>query len=113
MKKHSSFWIRLPEPLLLLATIYSWMLTGTLVNPVPIAIIVLLVILMFSGSRILGQSLALLLVFISIYFMLAVVSEYSDFPVVNAEAVRLLVFGLGFFGISLGIATIMIWKYFR
>ncbi|MDH6535325.1 hypothetical protein D0T51_09115 [Parabacteroides sp. 52] len=49
----------------------------------------------------------------SLYMVLAVVSEYSEFPAGDPEGLRLLLVGISLFGGLAIMAFIMPWKYIR
>nr|WP_294776969.1 hypothetical protein [uncultured Flavobacterium sp.] len=111
MKKYV---LLLPEFILLGLSIY-WFLDNFLgtnhFNPLAFTIFVILLLQIFFQNKYLGFSLAGLFSFFSLYMILAVISEFRDFPTVTSDAILLLMVGLLLCFLSLGSAGIMFWKY--
>ena len=111
MKKYVLF---LPEFILLAVSVY-WLIDNYIFqhhfNPYAFGVIVLLLLQVFLQNKIIGFALATLVSLFSLYMVLAVISEFNDFPSRSAAALQLLGFGLllCFFGFSAAIA--MFYKF--
>ena len=102
----------LPEYLLLCSVFFYWIATENLVNPIAIALALFLILQIIFRSRIVGLTLASVLVLLSLYMLLALISEEREFPSFNEDAQVL--FGVGtlwVFG-TLAISCMMIYTYF-
>lgn len=106
MKKYA---LILPEFILLGLSTY-WFLDnfigGNHFNPFALAICVVLLLQVFFQNKYIGFSMAVFISLFSLYMVLAVISEFRDFPAASAEAFQLLGFGLllCFLGFSAAIA---------
>ena len=81
------------------------------VNWIALILIVLLAVQLFMQHRIAGMVLGVLLGLICAYMLFAVLSEFKQFKTVNDEALQLLAFGLGIFGVGVLSATAMVYKF--
>lgn len=81
------------------------------VNWIALIFIVLLAVQLFLQHRIAGMALGLVLGLICAYMLFAVLSEFKQFKTVNDEALQLLAFGLGIFGLGVVSATAMVYKF--
>lgn len=86
-------------------------LAGGSINWIALLFIVLLVVQLFLQHRIAGMAFGLVLGLICAYMLFAVLSEFKQFRVVNDEALELLAFGLGIFGLGVLSATAMVYKF--
>lgn len=104
----------LPEFILLGLTSY-WFLENILAtghfNRFAFTVFVILLLQVFFQNKYVGFLMAWLFFFFSLYMVLAVVSEFRDFPTVTSDAIQLLAVGLLLCFLSLGSAGIMFWKY--
>jgi VIT1/CCC1 family predicted Fe2+/Mn2+ transporter len=106
MKKYV---LLLPEFILLCITAY-WFIDNFTIqnhfNPYAFGVFVVLLLQVFFQNKFVGFLLATLISLFSLYMVLAVISEFNDFPTASAEAFQLLSFGLllCFLGISSAIA---------
>jgi VIT1/CCC1 family predicted Fe2+/Mn2+ transporter len=111
MKKYVLF---LPEFILMGVSAF-WLIDNYIIqhhfNPYAFGVLVLLLLQVFFQNKIIGFALATLVSLFSLYMVLAVISEFNDFPTASAEAFQLLGFGLllCFFGFSAAIA--MFYKF--
>lgn len=95
MKKYL---LLLPEVILAGISIY-WLADNYLganhyFNPYALVILIVLLLQVFFQNKYIGFTIASLIALFSLYMVLAVISEFHEFPTVNAEATRLLAFGL-------------------
>lgn len=108
---HLKKWI--PEIYLIASTIYYWIMTGTLFNPVAIGLLALLVTLIVLKNRTFGMITSILFLALSLYMVLALVSELSKFSSFNKNAQELLLFGSIYLSINILVSIFMILKWER
>jgi hypothetical protein len=111
MKKLNQILLKLPEYLLIAAVIFYWGSAGIIINPIAIALIVILILQIILRNRIVGIIIPSLLILTSFYMLLALISEFNEFPSFNAEAKKLLFVGLSYFILTMVVSGIMIYKY--
>lgn len=106
--------LRLPELFFMGLGIY-WgaenYLAGGHINWIAIAFIVLLTLQLVFQHRIAGMVMGLVLGLICAYMLFAVLSEFYEFKAATREALQLLGFGLGVFGVGVVSATAMVYKF--
>jgi len=104
----------LPEFILLGLSTY-WFLDnfigGNHFNPLALLVCVLLMLQVFFQNKYIGFSVASLISFFSLYMVLAVISEFRDFPTATSEAVQLLVIGLLLCSLGFTAAIVMFYKF--
>lgn len=104
---------RLPELFFMGLGIY-WVTENYLasghINWIAIVFIAVLTLQLIVQHRIAGIALGLILGLICAYMMFAVLSEFYEFKSVTKEALQLLGFGLGVFGVGVVSATAMVYK---
>lgn len=110
MKNLKTIALNIPEYLLILAVFFYWF-SSTPFNPIAISLLVVLVLQLIFKNNIVGLLIASLLILVSLYMILAVFSEFNEFPTFNYEAKRLLAVGLSFFLSTIIVSGIMIYKY--
>ena len=103
-----------PEVLLILLSIY-WFLDGinTQINYFAIGLFAIVSTLVVWKNKALAILLAALLSLGSLWMILAVWSEYLEFPKGSPESVKLLAIGMFIFLVSLACAIVMPMKYFK
>ena len=102
MKKHL-IWI--PEVFFII----SFLLLGF--NPFAISLIMILLVQFFLKKRALGIAISCLIILINFYLVLALLSEFREFPTFNSDAKMLIIGGGLYLGLNLTMATIMLFKY--
>ncbi len=87
------------SPILLLITAVTiyWNDTAYIFNPVAIGLMLLLILLLITDNIVLKVSTSVIFIILSLYMMLAVISEYREFESGDVEGLKLLVIGLSFF----------------
>ena len=103
----------LPELFLICSVIYYWTLTPNLFNPIAIALLAVLFYQIFSKKTILGLLISTVVIMLSLFMVLALVSELAEFTVVNQNYNNLLLFGSLYLGITLILAGFMFFKYLK
>lgn len=101
----------LPELYFIVSVLYYWSLTALLVNPVAIILLLLLVFQITTRKQVLGIVIAAILILISSYLVLALLSELSEFSEFNNDARNLVVFGFLYLGLNITFGGIMLYKY--
>ena len=101
----------IPELYLILAVLYYWSLTVSLLNPVAIILLSVLVYQIITRKQILGIVIATVLIFASGYLILALLSELSEFSEYNDDAKELAIFGFLYLGLNICFGGIMLYRY--
>lgn len=96
----------------LLFSTYSWIIgkgiDGLLIPVFFLVVLGLLIRLLIRRSRVLGGIIGSVFALCSVYMLFALFSEFSEFPVVNGQAVELIVVGGILIGGSLTAAITML-----
>jgi hypothetical protein len=103
--------LKLPEYLLIAAVIFYWFSSGNVGNPIAIGLLTILIFQIIFKNRIVGLIIPSILILACLYMLLALFSEFNEFPSFNAEAKKLLFVGLSFFISTIMVSAIMIYKY--
>jgi len=101
----------LPEYLLIVAVLFYWSSAGLIINPIAIGLIIALVLQIIFKNQVVGILIPCLLILTCLYMLMALISEFSEFPTFNSEAKTLLFVGLTYFISTMVISGIMIYKY--
>lgn len=101
----------IPELYLILAVLYYWSLTASLLNPIAISLLLVLVYQIITRNRILGIVIATVLILASVYLILALLSELSEFIEFNDDAKELAIFGVLYLGLNITFGAIMLYRY--
>lgn len=108
MKK---FLIAAPEFLLIGSVLFYWVSTANVLNPIAIVLILILVLQIIFKNKLVRLVIPSLLIVASLYMLLALFSEFREFPEFNSEAKTLLLVGLTYFLLTISVAGLMIYKY--
>ena len=111
MKRVKTFILQLPEYLLIAAVLFYWFSTGLAVNYIAIGLIIVLILQIIFKNRIVGIIIPSILVMISLYMLLALMSEFNEFLTFSSDAKELLFVGLSYFISTIIISGVMIYKY--
>jgi hypothetical protein len=111
MKRTMKILLKLPEYLLIAAVVFYWLSAGILINPFAIGLLVILIFQIIFKNRIVGLIIPSILILACLYMLLALFSEFNEFPTFNAEAKKLLFVGLLFFVSTIMASVIMFYKY--
>lgn len=103
----------LPELFLVASVIYYWTLTSNVFNPIAIGLLVVLVFQIKSQNSILGVIISLSVMALSLFLVLALISELSEFPTINQNWKILAVFGSLYLGLNILLAGLMFTKYIK
>ena len=110
MQNRSRRILQLPEYLLIAAVVFYWYSAGMTVNPIAISLIIVLIIQIIIKNRIVGIIIPSLLILTSFYMLLALMSEFNEFPTFNSDAKELLFVGLSYFISTVIVSGAMIYK---
>lgn len=102
-------WI--PELYLLASAVFHWVSTSTLLNPFAIFLVAVLVALFIWKPKTLGVIVSLLFLILSLYMVLALVSELREFPTFNKDAKIMLGVGGAWLGLNIILAFVMLIKW--
>jgi len=97
----------LAQAFLIIGVVFYWIESSTLLNPVAISLILLLFLELITKNLIVTLFSSFIIGFLSLYMMLAVISEYREFPAGDAEGKTLLIVGLSIFISSLLLSSFM------
>ena len=97
--------------MLLAAVFFYWYSAGIIVNPIAIGLIIVLVLQIIFKNRIVGIIIPSFLILFSCYMIVALMSEFYEFPTFNADAKVLLFIGLSYFLTTIIVSGIMFYKY--
>ena len=111
MKNLKTFLLVFPEYYLIILVFLSGYTPPLIVNPISIVVILLIALQIFLRNGITGVILATVFLMVNIYMLLALLSEFSEFPIINSEALKLLGFGLFLFAMNLSASGLMVFKY--
>ena len=103
----------LPELFLIASVFYYWTLTANLFNPVAIILLVVLTYQLISKKPISGLLISSIFIFLNLFMVLALLSELSEFEVVNQNYKNLIIFGSLYLGINLLVGAVMFIKYLK
>lgn len=103
--------LQIPEYLLLAAVIFYWGSAGWGLNPIAIGLLIVLILQIIFKNKIVGIAIPGLLILTCFYMLLALFSEFREFPSFNKEAQTFLFVGLSFFLGTMLVSGIMIYKY--
>jgi hypothetical protein len=101
----------IPELYLILAVLYYWSLTASLLNPIAISLLLVLGYQIITRNRVLGIIIATLLILASVYLILALLSELSEFSEFNDDAKELAIFGFLYLGLNIAFGAVMLYRY--
>jgi len=100
----------LPEYILLIAVIVFWISTKTILNPFAIGLVLIITFQIIYKNKIIGIVIPSILILISLYMLLALLSEFNEFPTFSYEAKKLLFVGLSIFVGTILIALLMVYN---
>jgi hypothetical protein len=111
---NKKFISKIPELYLIAATIYYWILTSNLFNPIAIVLLAIFTYQLISKKATLGIVISSIFILLNLFMVLALISELSEFTNTNDDNyIQLLLFGSLFLGINLIMASIMLIKHLK
>jgi hypothetical protein len=103
----------LPELFLTVSVIYYWTLTSNVFNPIAIGLLAILAFQIKNQNSTLGIIISLIVIALSLFLVLALISELSEFPNINQNWKNLAVFGSLYLGLNMLLAGSMFTKYIK
>tara|TARA_R100001369_G_scaffold31497_1_gene55892 strand:- start:108 stop:458 length:351 start_codon:yes stop_codon:yes gene_type:complete len=110
IKKLKNF---IPELFLISSIIYYWVLSSNLLNPIAIGLLAILIYQIISKKPTLGLIISAVVITLNLFMVLALISELSEFDVVNQNYKNLIIFGSLYLGLNVFLASLMFFKYLK
>lgn len=88
------------EIYLLAAVIFYWVSTANLLNPIAFFLLAVLTLLFLWKNEILGITISFLFLILSLFMILALISELNEFPKFNKDAQIMLLVGGTWLGLN-------------
>lgn len=103
----------IPELFLIVSVVYYWILTANLFNPFAIGLLAILGYQLVTKKSTLGLIISVAVIVLTLFLVLAMLSELSEFEVANQNYKNLLIFGTLYLGTNLVLASTMLIKYLK
>ncbi len=103
----------IPELFLIASVLYYWILTSNLFNPYAIGLLAILIFQVFSTKVTLGLIISTVVIALTSFMVLALISELSEFDATSENFNNLLIFGSSYLGLILIMAGFMFFKYLK
>jgi|26BtaG_2_1085354.scaffolds.fasta_scaffold08032_2 hypothetical protein len=100
-----------PEIYLIFATIYYWILSPNLFNPIAVVLLAILTYQIIYKNSSIGLVISSLFLVLNLYLVLALISELHEFTEVNDGFIKLILIGSIFLGLNIIVSIIMLIKY--
>ncbi|MGK0386124.1 MAG: 4-amino-4-deoxy-L-arabinose transferase-like glycosyltransferase [Patiriisocius sp.] len=99
-----------PELFLIVSVIVYWAQSGTIVNPIAIALFALLVAQLRFKNKIFGIVLSVIFMLLCLYMMLAIFSDLVNLETFYPNGWLMIAFGVAFFGTTAFFALALLKK---
>jgi hypothetical protein len=103
----------IPELFLIVSVLYYWTLTSNLFNPFAIVLLGVIIYQIRSNNSSLGLIISGVFIVLNLFMVLALISELSEFSVVDQNYKNLIIFGSLYLGLNLILAGLMFFKYLK
>ncbi|WP_178983972.1 hypothetical protein [Winogradskyella helgolandensis] len=103
----------IPELFLIVSVLYYWFLTPNLFNPIAIGLLAVLSYQIIKKNTTLGLVLSTVFIVLTLFMVLALISELSEFDNLNHNWKNLVIFGSLYLGLNLILAGFMFYKYLK
>lgn len=103
----------IPELFLIASVLYYWVLTSNLLNPFALGLLAILVYQIINKKSTLGLVISLVIILLTLFMVLALISELSEFEVINQNFKNLIIAGSLYLGVTLIMAGFMFFKYLK
>ena len=100
-----------PEYYLIILALLAAYKQSAVMTVILLSIAVILILQIIFQSRAVGLLLAVILILINIFFLGALISEFSEFRVINDRTVNLLLVGIPLLALNFLAGGVMIYKY--
>jgi hypothetical protein len=102
-----------PEIYLILASLFYWASTASILNPIAIVLLIILVFQVIFKINFTGLLLAITFLMLNVYMCFALASELHEFTSPTENYWKMLIVGTLFFGFNLSMSILMFGKYLR
>lgn len=102
-----------PELFLIASVVYYWILTANLFNPFAIGLLAILFYQTVTKKSTLGVIISVAVIVLTLFLVLALLSELSEFEAVNQNYNNLLIFGTLYLVTNLILGSTMLIKYLK
>lgn len=109
-KKYKTY---IPELYLIASVLFYWFFTGTVFNYIAIALLGILGLQLIYQKAVTGVAIAGLFLLLSLYMILALLSELREFNEFPPSFYELLIVGMLYLGLNIIISSYMIIKYIK
>jgi VIT1/CCC1 family predicted Fe2+/Mn2+ transporter len=104
---------QIPELFLIASVLYYWVLTANLFNPYAIGLLAILIYQIISKKSTLGLIISVIVICLTLFMVLALISELSEFNTATENFNNLLLFGSLYLGLTLVMSAFMFFKYLK
>ena len=103
----------IPELFLIAPVLYYWVLTSHFLNSYAIGLLAILFYQLISKKSTLGIIISGIVMCLTVFMVLALISELSEFDTTTENFNNLLIFGSLYLGLTLIMAVFMFLKYLK
>ena len=103
----------LGEIYLIASVLFYWVISGTILNPVGIGLLLILLILIIGENPVFAWVISMLFLLLNLYLVLAMVDELNEFTEFNRRAMELLAGGCIYLGLNIVVSLWMLVKWGR
>jgi hypothetical protein len=111
MKNFKRILLGFPEYYLVILAVLAGYKPPFFINPIAIGLIVILILQLIYKNKITRIVIAGFFIVINVYMLLALISEFSEFATLSADALQLLLGGLLLIILNLLVSAVMIFNY--
>ena len=111
MEKVKQFQKWIPEIYLIVSVFFYWVSTGNVFNPIAFFLLMPLAVLVIWKKEVLGIIISCLFLILSLYMVLALISELNEFPEFNRDARVMLLAGASWLGLNIILSIMMLIKW--
>jgi len=101
---------RYVEILLIFSVVFYWVSTANILNPIAISLMAILLYQLWSQNKTTGMILGSIYLLLNLYLILALMSEFSEFPSGDIEGLKMLLIGMSFIGVNIFLSICLLRK---
>ncbi|HBY70261.1 MAG: hypothetical protein CMC07_07295 [Flavobacteriaceae bacterium] len=101
----------MPELYLILATIFYWVSTATLLNPIAFILLVLIVSQLIFNKKGMGIFLSCVFILLNLYLILALLSDLFKISVFSISIQKMFFIGAGFLTLNIIMSIVLLFKH--
>lgn len=102
----------LPELFILASIVYYWV-ASSLLNPIAIALVLIITFQIIKQNSTTGILMSLIFIILNVYMVLALISELSEFNSITKDFKIMLWVGGLYLGLNLSLGVVMFIKYLK